>query len=65
MKPFSRLISFGSRDGKARYFADLGMNEAEVPTLGTSIDAYTSFADLVEGKNKVTAIVEQVITPTW
>ncbi|KIW65775.1 hypothetical protein PV04_08002 [Phialophora macrospora] len=63
MKPFSRLISFASADGKARYFADLGTDEADIPALGTSIDAYTSFADLVDGKNKVMAIVDQLLPP--
>ncbi|KIY03347.1 uncharacterized protein Z520_00038 [Fonsecaea multimorphosa CBS 102226] len=65
MPPFSRLICFESQQhGKAKYFADLGVNEASViPEPGTSIEAYSSFDDLLAGKDKVTAIVGKLLAP--
>ena len=60
MKTFSKLISFESGDGAARYFADLGTDESDIPKAGTSIDAHSSFEDLVNGKDKVRATVGKV-----
>ena len=62
MPSFSRLISFESQDGNARYFTDLGANTIDVPKIGATIDAYASFDDLVDDRAKVTATVGKVIS---
>ncbi|OAP63469.1 hypothetical protein AYL99_02696 [Fonsecaea erecta] len=63
MLPFSRLLCFESEDeGKAKYFADLGVEATVLPEPGTPIQAYSSFNDLIAGKDKVTATVGKVYT---
>ena len=59
MKAFSRLVSFESETGQMKFFADLG-SVSDVPAQGTSISAYTSFEDLLEGKNEVAAVLGKV-----
>lgn len=48
MKGFSRLISFNAQDDEGqRYFADLGSDQTEVPTIGASLLGYRSFSDFL------------------
>ncbi len=62
MSKFSKLISFESQDGKARYFADLGAHVFDLPKVGATIDAYPSFSNLVDDKGKLTATFGKVTT---
>ncbi|KIW92097.1 uncharacterized protein Z519_07081 [Cladophialophora bantiana CBS 173.52] len=64
MGPFSRLICFESevRSGP-KYFADLGVEGSAIPEPGTSIQAYSSFDDLLQGKDQVTATVGKLLSP--
>lgn len=60
MSQFTRLIRFESAGNVL--FADLTSNSSEIPSLGSSIKAYTTFENLINNEEPVEAVVDKVWT---
>ena len=57
MSQFSRLIRFESASNGEIFFADLGTDTVEPPSLGSKITAYASIEDLSAQKNESTIML--------
>ncbi|KAI1311632.1 fumarylacetoacetate hydrolase family protein, partial [Xylaria venustula] len=62
MGSFTKLVRFRSENG-AVYFADVGDLASEVPALGSQVDAYKSFEDLLSKRNAESAILKELLAP--
>ncbi|KAI1084700.1 fumarylacetoacetate hydrolase family protein [Whalleya microplaca] len=62
MGSFSRLIKFESDDGNV-YFADLGKEVLEPPSIGVKVKAYRSFDDLLAHKNEEHMPMQKLLAP--
>lgn len=61
MSNFKRLINFQALEDGNGYFADLG-HELPVPSWGTKLNAYSSFADFQKRSNEKTVTVKKVMS---
>lgn len=60
MSQFTRLIRFESAGNVL--FADLTSTSSEIPFLGSSVTAYTTFEKLIKNEEPVQAVVDKVWT---